>query len=37
LIAFVGLVVFDMQATVILTMLLIFARIPGPAMQISQI
>ena len=36
LIAFVGLVVFDMQAAVILTMLLIFARISGPAMQMSQ-
>jgi ATP-binding cassette, subfamily C, bacterial len=36
LIAFVGLVMFDIQAAVILTMLLIFARISGPAMQISQ-
>jgi hypothetical protein len=36
LIAFVGLLVFDMQAAVILTMLLIFARISGPAMQMSQ-
>jgi len=36
LIAFIGLVVFDMQAAVILTMLLIFARISGPAMQMSQ-
>jgi len=34
--AFVGLVFFDMQAAVILTMLLIFARISGPAMQMSQ-
>lgn len=34
--AFVGLVFFDMQAAVILTMLLIFARISGPAMQLSQ-
>ncbi|MBO0716607.1 MAG: ABC transporter ATP-binding protein, partial [Rhizobiales bacterium] len=36
LIAFVGLVVFDVQAAVILTMLFIFSRISGPAMHISE-
>jgi ATP-binding cassette subfamily C protein len=36
LIAFVGLVLFDIQVAVILTTLLIFARISGPAMQMSQ-
>jgi ABC-type multidrug transport system fused ATPase/permease subunit len=36
LIAFVGLVLFDVQAAVILTMLFIFSRISGPAMQMSQ-
>jgi ATP-binding cassette subfamily C protein len=35
-IAYVGLVLFDLSAAVILTMLLIFARISGPAMQMSQ-
>ncbi len=37
LIAFVGLVLFDVQAAVILTMLFIFSRISAPAMQMSQI
>ncbi len=36
LIAFVGLVLFDVQAAVILTMLFIFSRISAPAMQLSQ-
>jgi ATP-binding cassette subfamily C protein len=36
LIAFVGLVLFDVQAAVILTMLFIFSRISTPAMQMSQ-
>jgi ATP-binding cassette subfamily C protein len=36
LIAYIGLVLFDIQAAVILTMLLIFARISGPAMQMSR-
>jgi ABC-type siderophore export system fused ATPase/permease subunit len=36
LIAFVGLVLFDVQAAVILTMLFIFSRISAPAMQMSQ-
>jgi ATP-binding cassette subfamily C protein len=36
LIAFVGLVVFDVQAAVILTMLFIFSRISGPATQMSE-
>ncbi|MFZ2080554.1 MAG: ABC transporter ATP-binding protein [Xanthobacteraceae bacterium] len=36
LIAFVGLVLFDVQAAVILTLLFIFSRISGPAMQMSQ-
>jgi len=36
LIAFVGLVLFDVHAAVILTMLFIFSRISGPAMQMSQ-
>jgi ABC-type siderophore export system fused ATPase/permease subunit len=36
LIAFVGLVLFDVQAAVILTMLFIFSRIAAPAMQMSQ-
>jgi ATP-binding cassette, subfamily C, bacterial len=36
LIAFVGLVLFDVQAAVILTMLFIFSRISVPAMQMSQ-
>ena len=36
LIAFVGLVWFEIQPAVILTILLIFARISGPAMQISD-
>ncbi|MGN6750668.1 MAG: ABC transporter ATP-binding protein [Xanthobacteraceae bacterium] len=36
LIAFVGLVLFDIQPAVILTILLIFARISGPAMQMSD-
>jgi ATP-binding cassette subfamily C protein len=36
LIAFVGLVLFDVQAAVILTMLFIFSRISMPAMQMSQ-
>ncbi len=36
LIAFVGLVLFDVQAAVILTMLFIFSRISGPAMQMSE-
>src|SRR5215469_6016678 len=35
LIAFVGLVLFDVQAAVILTMLFIFSRISAPAMQLS--
>jgi ATP-binding cassette, subfamily C, bacterial len=36
LIAFVGLVLFDVHAAVILTMLFIFSRISAPAMQMSQ-
>jgi len=36
LIAFVGLVWFEIQPAVILTILLIFARISGPAMQMSD-
>jgi ATP-binding cassette, subfamily C, bacterial len=36
LIAFVGLVLFDVQAAVILTMLFIFSRISVPAMQMSE-
>jgi len=36
LIAFVGLVLFDVQTAVILTMLFIFSRISAPAMQLSQ-
>jgi ABC-type multidrug transport system fused ATPase/permease subunit len=36
LIAFVGLVLFEIQPAVILTILLIFARISGPAMQMSD-
>jgi ABC-type multidrug transport system fused ATPase/permease subunit len=36
LIAFVSLVLFDIQAAVILTMLFIFTRISGPAMAISE-
>jgi ABC-type multidrug transport system fused ATPase/permease subunit len=36
LIAFVGLVLFDVQAAVILTMLFIFSRISAPAMEMSQ-
>jgi ATP-binding cassette subfamily C protein len=36
LIAFAGLVLFDVQAAVILTMLFIFSRISVPAMQMSQ-
>jgi ATP-binding cassette subfamily C protein len=36
LIAYVGLVLFDLPAAVILTMLLIFARISGPALQMSR-
>jgi ATP-binding cassette subfamily C protein len=36
LIAFVGLVLFDVQAAVILTMLFIFSRISVPAMQMSK-
>ena len=36
LIAFVGLVLFDVQAAVVLTMLFIFSRISGPAMQMSR-
>jgi ABC-type siderophore export system fused ATPase/permease subunit len=36
LIAFVSLVLFDVQAAVILTMLFIFSRISAPAMQMSQ-
>jgi ATP-binding cassette subfamily C protein len=36
LIAFVGLVLFDVDAAVILTMLFIFSRISGPAMQMSE-
>ncbi|HXX51649.1 MAG TPA: ABC transporter ATP-binding protein [Xanthobacteraceae bacterium] len=36
LIAFVGLALFDLQAPVILTMLFIFSRISGPAVQLSE-
>jgi ATP-binding cassette subfamily C protein len=36
-IAFVGLVLFDAEAAVILTMLFIFSRISAPAMQLSQL
>lgn len=36
LIAFVGLALFEIQPAVILTILLIFARISGPAMQMSD-
>jgi ATP-binding cassette subfamily C protein len=36
LIAYVGLVLFDVQAAVILTMLFIFSRISAPAMQMSR-
>jgi ATP-binding cassette subfamily C protein len=36
LIAFVGLVLFDVHAAVILTMLFIFSRISAPAMQLSE-
>jgi len=36
LIAYFGLVLFDIQPAVILTILLIFARISGPAMQMSD-
>jgi ABC-type multidrug transport system fused ATPase/permease subunit len=36
LIAFVGLVLFDVHSAVILTMLFIFSRISAPAMQMSQ-
>jgi len=36
LIAFIGLLLFDVHAAVILTMLFIFSRISGPAMQMSQ-
>ncbi len=36
LIAFVGLVLFDVQAAVILTMLFIFSRISAPAMGMNQ-
>jgi ATP-binding cassette subfamily C protein len=36
LIAYVGLVLFDVQAAVILTLLFIFSRIAAPAMQLSQ-
>jgi ATP-binding cassette subfamily C protein len=36
LIAFVGLVLFYVQAAVILTMLFIFSRVSAPAMQMSQ-
>lgn len=36
LIAFVGLALFDLQAPVILTMLFIFSRISGPALQMSE-
>ena len=37
IIAFVGLVLFDVQAAVVLAMLFIFSRISGPAMQMSQV
>lgn len=36
LIAFVGLALFDVRAAVILTMLFIFSRVSGPAMQMSR-
>jgi ATP-binding cassette subfamily C protein len=36
LIAFVGLTMFDIAPPVLITMLLVFARISGPVMQISQ-
>jgi ABC-type multidrug transport system fused ATPase/permease subunit len=36
LIAFVGLALFNLQAPVILTMLFIFSRISGPAVQMSE-
>jgi len=36
IIAFVGLVLFDVQAAVVLAMLFILSRISGPAMQMSQ-
>jgi ATP-binding cassette, subfamily C, bacterial len=36
LIAFIGLTVFDTPPAILITMLLIFARISGPAMQMSQ-
>jgi ATP-binding cassette, subfamily C, bacterial len=36
LIAFVGLALFDLQAPIILTMLFIFSRISGPAVQLSE-